>query len=59
MFWGLLSLLLFAMASGTPIGDQDEDIQVQENFEAERVTAACGPWILGVVGMGESYFIFL
>ncbi|GAB0198321.1 protein AMBP [Grus japonensis] len=37
MFWGLLSLLLFAAASGTPVGDQDEDIQVQENFEAERM----------------------
>ncbi|NXC19408.1 AMBP protein, partial [Corythaeola cristata] len=37
MFWGLLSLLLFSVASGTPIGDQDEDIQVQENFEAERM----------------------
>ncbi|NXT25849.1 AMBP protein, partial [Syrrhaptes paradoxus] len=37
MFWGLLSLLLFAVASGTPIGDQDEDIQVQENFEAEQM----------------------
>ncbi|KFO85615.1 hypothetical protein N320_01762, partial [Buceros rhinoceros silvestris] len=36
MFWGLLSLLLFAAASGTPVSDQDEDIQVQENFEAER-----------------------
>ncbi|NXN31976.1 AMBP protein, partial [Nycticryphes semicollaris] len=34
MFWGLL---LFAVASGTPIRDQDEDIQVQENFEAERM----------------------
>ncbi|NXU71444.1 AMBP protein, partial [Oreotrochilus melanogaster] len=37
MFWGLLSLLLFVSASGTPVGDQDEDIQVQENFEAERM----------------------
>ncbi|KFV08167.1 hypothetical protein N339_02590, partial [Pterocles gutturalis] len=37
MLWGLLSLLLFAMASGTPIGGQDEDIQVQENFEAEQM----------------------
>ncbi|NXX96968.1 AMBP protein, partial [Centropus bengalensis] len=36
MFWGLLSLLI-VVASGTPIGDQDEDIQVQENFEAERM----------------------
>ncbi|NXX19184.1 AMBP protein, partial [Podargus strigoides] len=37
MFWGLLSLLLFAVASGTPVAEQDEDIQVQENFEAERM----------------------
>ncbi|NXT92079.1 AMBP protein, partial [Anhinga rufa] len=37
MFWGLLFLLLFAVASGTPVRDQDEDIQVQENFEAERM----------------------
>uniref|UniRef100_A0A8C0FN88 Protein AMBP n=1 Tax=Bubo bubo TaxID=30461 RepID=A0A8C0FN88_BUBBB len=37
MFWGLLSLLVFTVVSGTPIGDQDEDIQVQENFEAERM----------------------
>uniref|UniRef100_A0A8B9NS04 Protein AMBP n=1 Tax=Apteryx owenii TaxID=8824 RepID=A0A8B9NS04_APTOW len=37
MFWSLLSLLLFAAASGTPIGDQEEDIQVQENFDAERM----------------------
>ncbi|NXW59871.1 AMBP protein, partial [Eurystomus gularis] len=37
MFWGLLSLLLFAVANGTPVGNQDEDIQVQENFEAERM----------------------
>ncbi|NXC68676.1 AMBP protein, partial [Anhinga anhinga] len=37
MFWGLLFLLLFTVASGTPIRDQDEDIQVQENFEAERM----------------------
>lgn len=50
MFWGLLSLLLFAVVSGTPVGDQDEDIQVQENFEAERVMAACGPLILGQKG---------
>uniref|UniRef100_A0A663NF26 Protein AMBP n=1 Tax=Athene cunicularia TaxID=194338 RepID=A0A663NF26_ATHCN len=33
MFWSLLSLLVFTVVSGTPIGDQDEDIQVQENFE--------------------------
>uniref|UniRef100_A0A663NF55 Alpha-1-microglobulin/bikunin precursor n=1 Tax=Athene cunicularia TaxID=194338 RepID=A0A663NF55_ATHCN len=37
MFWSLLSLLVFTVVSGTPIGDQDEDIQVQENFEAERM----------------------
>ncbi|NXN99018.1 AMBP protein, partial [Rhinopomastus cyanomelas] len=37
MFWGFLSLFLFTVASGTPIVDQDEDIQVQENFEAERM----------------------
>ncbi|NWQ80159.1 AMBP protein, partial [Columbina picui] len=37
MMWGLLALLLFTVASGTPIADQDEDIQVQENFEAERM----------------------
>ncbi|XP_025961981.2 protein AMBP [Dromaius novaehollandiae] len=37
MFWSLLSLLLFAAAGGTPIGDQEEDIQVQENFDAERM----------------------
>ncbi|NXU51211.1 AMBP protein, partial [Turnix velox] len=36
MLWGLLSLL-FAVASAIPVGDQDEDIQVQENFEAERM----------------------
>lgn len=52
IFWGLLSLLLLTVARGTPIGDQDEDIQVQENFEAERVMAACGPLILGAKGMG-------
>uniref|UniRef100_A0A8B9NF13 Protein AMBP n=1 Tax=Accipiter nisus TaxID=211598 RepID=A0A8B9NF13_9AVES len=33
MLWGLLSLLLFTVASGTSIRDQHEDIQVQENFE--------------------------
>lgn len=60
MLWGLLSLLLIAAASGTPIGDQDKDIQVQENFEAERVMAACGAFILGAEGMGESsIFCFL
>uniref|UniRef100_A0A8B9NN72 Protein AMBP n=1 Tax=Accipiter nisus TaxID=211598 RepID=A0A8B9NN72_9AVES len=37
MLWGLLSLLLFTVASGTSIRDQHEDIQVQENFEAERM----------------------
>ena len=58
MFWGLLSLLLFAVASGTPVGDQDEDIQVQENFEAERVMAACGPLILGAEGLGKSFISF-
>lgn len=58
MLWGLLSLLLFTVASGTPIRDQDEDIQVQENFEAEQVTAACGPLILGAEGMGESFISF-
>ncbi|NXJ16718.1 AMBP protein, partial [Odontophorus gujanensis] len=47
MFWGLLSLLLFAVASGTPIGDQDEDIQVQENFEPERIY---GKWYDVAVG---------
>lgn len=58
MLWGLLSLLLFTVASGTPIRDQDEDIQVQENFEAERVTAACGPLILGAEGWGKALFHF-
>lgn len=52
IIWGLLSLILFTVACGTPIGDQDEDIQVQENFEAERVMAACGPLILGAKGSG-------
>lgn len=52
IIWGLLSLLLFTVANGTPIGDQEEDIQVQENFEAERVMAACGPLILGAKGTG-------
>lgn len=55
MFWGLLSLLLFAVASGTPIGDQDEDIQVQENFEPERVKRLGGPWNLRAEGMGGSF----
>lgn len=53
MFWGLLSLLLFAVASASPIGSQDEDIQVQENFEAERVTATCSALILGAEGVGR------
>lgn len=52
IIWALLSLLLFTVAHGTPIGDQDEDIQVQENFEAERVMTAYGPLILGSKGMG-------
>lgn len=52
IIWGLLSLLLFTAARGTPIGDQDEDIQVQENFEAERVMTACSPLILGAKGRG-------
>uniref|UniRef100_A0A8C2TWU4 Protein AMBP n=1 Tax=Coturnix japonica TaxID=93934 RepID=A0A8C2TWU4_COTJA len=47
MFWGLLSLLLFAVVSGTPVGDQDEDIQVQENFEPERMY---GKWYDVAVG---------
>ncbi|NXP70636.1 AMBP protein, partial [Ramphastos sulfuratus] len=47
MFWGLLSLLLVAVASATPIGDQDEDIQVQENFEAERIY---GKWFDIAIG---------
>ncbi|OXB80630.1 UNVERIFIED_CONTAM: hypothetical protein H355_005559 [Colinus virginianus] len=47
MFWGLLSLLLFVVANGTPIGDQDEDIQVQENFEPERMY---GKWYDVAVG---------
>lgn len=55
MMRGLFALLLFTVASGTPIGDQDEDIQVQENFEAERVTAACGSFTLGAEGMGEGF----
>ncbi|OXB66523.1 hypothetical protein ASZ78_011638 [Callipepla squamata] len=46
-FWGLLSLLLFVVANGTPIGDQDEDIQVQENFEPERMY---GKWYDVAVG---------
>ncbi|NXT68280.1 AMBP protein, partial [Chaetops frenatus] len=47
IIWGLLSLLLFTVASGTPIGDQDEDIQVQENFEAERMF---GKWFDVAIG---------
>ncbi|NXE68773.1 AMBP protein, partial [Calcarius ornatus] len=47
IIWGLLSLLLFAVARGTPIGDQDEDIQVQENFEAERMY---GKWFDIAIG---------
>ncbi|KFP91157.1 hypothetical protein N311_08963, partial [Apaloderma vittatum] len=47
MFWGLLSLFLFTVASGTPIADQDEDIQVQENFEAERMY---GKWYDVAIG---------
>ncbi|NWH99916.1 AMBP protein, partial [Tichodroma muraria] len=47
IIWGLLSLLLFTVARGTPIGDQDEDIQVQENFEAERMY---GKWFDIVIG---------
>ncbi|NXW71386.1 AMBP protein, partial [Hirundo rustica] len=47
VIWGLLSLLLFTVACGTPIGDQDEDIQVQENFEAERMY---GKWFDIAIG---------
>ncbi|NXP37654.1 AMBP protein, partial [Leiothrix lutea] len=47
IIWGLLSLLLFTVACGTPIGDQDEDIQVQENFEAERMY---GKWFDIAIG---------
>ncbi|NXY25671.1 AMBP protein, partial [Atrichornis clamosus] len=47
IIWGLLSLLLFTVASGTPIGDQDEDIQVQENFEAEQMY---GKWYDVAIG---------
>ncbi|KFQ41676.1 hypothetical protein N333_08736, partial [Nestor notabilis] len=47
MLWGLLSLFLVTVASGTPTGDQDEDIQVQENFEAERMY---GKWYDVAVG---------
>uniref|UniRef100_A0A803V0L4 Protein AMBP n=1 Tax=Ficedula albicollis TaxID=59894 RepID=A0A803V0L4_FICAL len=47
IIWGLLSLLLFAVAYGTPIGDQDEDIQVQENFQAERMY---GKWFDIAIG---------
>ncbi|NWI43473.1 AMBP protein, partial [Picathartes gymnocephalus] len=45
--WVLLSLLLVTVASGTPIRDQDEDIQVQENFEAERMF---GKWFDIAIG---------
>lgn len=54
IIWGLISLFLFTAAHGTPIGDQDEDIQVEENFQAERVMAACGQ-----KGWGKLSFIFL
>ncbi|NXO98649.1 AMBP protein, partial [Certhia brachydactyla] len=47
IIWGLLSLLFFTVACGTPIGDQDEDIQVQENFEAEQMY---GKWFDIVIG---------
>ncbi|NXQ69521.1 AMBP protein, partial [Quiscalus mexicanus] len=47
IIWGLLSLLLLTVACGTPIGDQDEDIQVQENFEAERMH---GKWFDIAIG---------
>ncbi|NWY33240.1 AMBP protein, partial [Pheucticus melanocephalus] len=48
IIWGLLSLLLLlTVAHGTPIGDQDEDIQVQENFEAERMH---GKWFDIAIG---------
>ncbi|NXK68824.1 AMBP protein, partial [Sylvietta virens] len=47
IIWGLLSLLLFTVACGTPIGDQDEDIQVQEKFEAERMY---GKWFDIAIG---------
>ncbi|NXU21264.1 AMBP protein, partial [Pardalotus punctatus] len=47
IIWGLLSLLFFTAASGIPIGDQDEDIQVQENFEAERMY---GKWFDVAIG---------
>ncbi|NWZ65971.1 AMBP protein, partial [Acrocephalus arundinaceus] len=47
IIWGLLSLLIFTVACGTPIGDQDEDIQVQENFEAERMY---GKWFDIAIG---------
>ncbi|NXJ79041.1 AMBP protein, partial [Trogon melanurus] len=47
MFWGLLSFLLFTLASGTPIADPDEDVQVQENFEAERMY---GKWYDVAIG---------
>ncbi|NWV58537.1 AMBP protein, partial [Malurus elegans] len=47
IIWGLLSFLLFTVASGIPVGDQDEDIQVQENFEAERLY---GKWFDIAIG---------
>lgn len=58
MFWCLLSLLLFTAASGTPVGDQDEDIQVQENFEAERVNDSLQSFNSGGEGMGEIFISF-
>lgn len=54
IIWGLISLLLFTATCGTPIGDQDEDIQVEENFQAERVMTACGQ-----KGWDKVSFIFL
>ncbi|NWR07473.1 AMBP protein, partial [Paradoxornis webbianus] len=47
IIWGLLSLLLFTVARGTSIRDQDEDIQVQENFEVERMY---GKWFDIAIG---------
>ncbi|NWU22250.1 AMBP protein, partial [Dyaphorophyia castanea] len=47
IIWGVLSLLLFTAAGGTPIGDQEEDVQVQENFEAERMY---GKWFDVAIG---------
>lgn len=54
--WGLLSLLLFTAACGTPVGDQHEDIQVQENFEAERVMNGS---LWGAKGRGKISSVFL